>query len=268
MTSLATSSACITGSRTSKTLPLPGVLWAVIVPPWRSTILRQMASPMPVPSYTSRGCSRWKMPKIRSRVLLLEPDAVVLDDDAALLLGGRWPGRRCSRPCTNRPATFTTGGSSGAVELQRVADQVLQQAAASAGDRPGWWASAPTSTRPPTLLDLHLQVGRRPRGRPAPDRRRRSSCPCVVTRESDSSPSISSCIRAAALCIRSRHSRPSSSSLSRHFDLQAVAEGADLAQRLLQVVRGDVGELLQLAVRSLQFGGIAGLLLLRPSCAG
>ena len=47
--------------------------------------------------------------------------------------------------------------------------------------------------------------------------------------------------------------------LALHF--QPVAEGADLAQRFLQVVRGHVGELLQIAVGSLQFGRIAGLLL-------
>ncbi len=54
--------------------------------------------------------------------------------------------------------------------------------------------------------------------------------------------------------------------LALHF--QAVAEGADLAQRLLQVVRGDVGELLQFAVRPFQFGGVAGLLLLGLASAG
>ena len=44
------------------------------------------------------------------------------------------------------------------------------------------------------------------------------------------------------------------------FQQQAIAEGADFSQRLLQVVRGHVGELLQFAVRAFQFGRIAGLL--------
>ena len=44
--------------------------------------------------------------------------------------------------------------------------------------------------------------------------------------------------------------------------LQAIAEGANLPQRLLEIVRGDVGELLQLAVRSLQLGRVPGLFLL------
>ncbi len=43
--------------------------------------------------------------------------------------------------------------------------------------------------------------------------------------------------------------------------LQAAAERPNLPQRLLEVVRRDVGEHLQLAVRALQLGGVAGLLL-------
>ena len=41
---------CATGSVKTKVAPRPGLPDALIVPPWRSTILRQMASPMPVPS--------------------------------------------------------------------------------------------------------------------------------------------------------------------------------------------------------------------------
>ena len=35
-------------------------------PPWNSTILLQIARPMPVPVYSSLGCRRWKITKIRS----------------------------------------------------------------------------------------------------------------------------------------------------------------------------------------------------------
>ena len=35
-------------------------------PPWRSTILRQIASPMPVPGYASLAWRRWKITKTRS----------------------------------------------------------------------------------------------------------------------------------------------------------------------------------------------------------
>ena len=37
-----------------------------ISPPWNSTILRHIARPMPVPVYSSFGCSRWKITKMRS----------------------------------------------------------------------------------------------------------------------------------------------------------------------------------------------------------
>ena len=90
---------------TSNTLPWPGVLWAVICPPWRSTILRHRASPMPVPSNTSRvqPLEDAENPLL---VLLVEADAVVFDDDPALFArrpaarpragGGR--GRTCRGP--------------------------------------------------------------------------------------------------------------------------------------------------------------------------
>ena len=44
-----------------------------------------------------------------------------------------------------------------------------------------------------------------------------------------------------------------------HF--QAIAEGANLSQRLLEIVRGDVGELLELAIRPLELGGVSRLFL-------
>ena len=49
---------------------------------------------------------------------------------------------------------------------------------------------------------------------------------------------------------------------------QPIAERLDLAQRLLQVVRGHVGELLQLAVRALQLVCIALDVLLGPQTVG
>ena len=47
-------------------LPWPGRDSTQIRPPCRSTILLQIASPIPVPGYLSRPCSRWKIRKIRS----------------------------------------------------------------------------------------------------------------------------------------------------------------------------------------------------------
>src|ERR1043166_4234879 len=47
--------------------PSPGCDSTQIRPPRRSTILLQMASPIPVPGYSVPVCSRWKIAKIRSR---------------------------------------------------------------------------------------------------------------------------------------------------------------------------------------------------------
>src|SRR3990172_8013227 len=57
---------CLTGSWTTNTLPCPGLLLAMMLPPCRSTILWQTARPIPVPSYSLRPCRRCKTPQIRS----------------------------------------------------------------------------------------------------------------------------------------------------------------------------------------------------------
>lgn len=44
--------ACRMGKLIINVAPFPGWLWAVIVPPCLSTILRQIARPIPVPSYS------------------------------------------------------------------------------------------------------------------------------------------------------------------------------------------------------------------------
>ena len=46
--------------------PLSGSDSIQIRPPWRSTIFRQIASPIPVPEYSSRVCNRRNGSKIRS----------------------------------------------------------------------------------------------------------------------------------------------------------------------------------------------------------
>ena len=48
-------------------LPCPGRDSTQMRPPWRPTTFLQIARPMPVPGYLPRGCSRWKIRKIRSR---------------------------------------------------------------------------------------------------------------------------------------------------------------------------------------------------------
>src|SRR5690606_29348313 len=54
----AAAASCRAGRRTMKVLPRPGSLCAQICPPCRSAMRRQMASPMPVPSYCPRPWSR------------------------------------------------------------------------------------------------------------------------------------------------------------------------------------------------------------------
>ena len=119
----------------------------------------------------------------------------------------------------------------------------------------------PTSTRPPTLLDLHLQVGddfagdlRQIDGHealPLGGHARKRQQP-VDQRLHPRGGALHPLEALAAGVVE----------LVAALHLQAVAEGADLPQRLLQIVRGHVGELLQLAVRPLQLGRVAGLLLL------
>ena len=58
----ATRSADATGSATVKVAPRPGSDSAHTLPPCRATTRRTVARPMPVPSNSSRGCSRWNTP--------------------------------------------------------------------------------------------------------------------------------------------------------------------------------------------------------------
>jgi hypothetical protein len=47
-------------------VPWPGSDSTRTFPPWRSTILRTMARPMPLPGYRPRACNRWNTRKTRS----------------------------------------------------------------------------------------------------------------------------------------------------------------------------------------------------------
>ena len=63
----------LAGKVTMNVDPLPGMLLAVILPPCRSTILRHMARPIPVPSYSLLPCRRWKGTNMRSRYCSSKP---------------------------------------------------------------------------------------------------------------------------------------------------------------------------------------------------
>ena len=58
---------------------------AQVRPPWRWTMRRTFARPMPVPSNSSSLCSRWKTPNSLCGVLHVEADAVVAHEDHRLV---------------------------------------------------------------------------------------------------------------------------------------------------------------------------------------
>ena len=74
--------------------------------------------------------------------------------------------------------------------------------------------------------------------------------PAVIRpmRENASRSLMSRCMRCAPLTANAMYWSARSSSWPGVAPLQQLAEAGHLAQRLLQVVRGDVGELLQVAV--------------------
>src|SRR5229473_4902463 len=57
----------LSASAKRKVEPCPGCDSTEMLPPCRSTIFLQMASPIPVPANSSRLCSRWNIPKIFSK---------------------------------------------------------------------------------------------------------------------------------------------------------------------------------------------------------
>ncbi len=64
-----------------KVEPCPGCDSTEMLPPWRSTIFLQMASPMPVPANSSRLCRRWNMPKILSKYCESIPSPLSLTEN-------------------------------------------------------------------------------------------------------------------------------------------------------------------------------------------
>ena len=93
--------------------PTFSLLFAVMYPLWLLTILRQIASPIPVPSYSVRPCSRWKMLKIFSVNFSLNPIPLSLTIMTVYLVSGsvRPNSRLISWYRMNIPVTSTIGGS-------------------------------------------------------------------------------------------------------------------------------------------------------------
>ena len=187
----------------------------------------------------ARPCRRWKVPKMRSAYFSSKPmplSSTAIDAAPArsLRLGARraraaatpsrWNlsallSRFCStwRSCTRSPST--TGS---VLDLDRRAD----------------------------LGDARLEVDRRPRARPRRGRSATSSRPRLLTRARSSRSLIRFCMRPAAASMRVDVRAASPRASRRCARCEALAVHADLAQRLLQVVRRDRGELLELGVRA------------------
>ena len=206
-------------------------------PWWRSTIRLQIDSPMPLPGYSSRPCRRLKTLKMRSawRGSMPMPLSDTRNSHASsLALGGHLDARRVLGP-----------------ELDPVADQVLEQLAQLA------------------LVAPHArQLADRRRWRPP--RRRSSACPPSVSRTSSAHVDRAEPVlrRAGARvgeqvvdqALHAVHAvdREPDELVRVRVELALVAARQQLhvarhhAQRLGEVVRGDVGELLQVGVRALE----------------
>ena len=208
-------------------------------PPWRSTIFLQIASPMPVPSTSSWRCRRWSRTKMRSwwRGWMPGPSSET----------------ETSQSSPRRNASACTRGAVAAVVLDRVAEQVLQHldhlAAVGHHDR----ERAARSPRRRRRRSRRRGCARRRSTRRSRSvgSARRSPRP---VREYSSSSAISESMRLAPATARSMNSRPSSSSRSRWRRDEQAEEAGDRAQRLAQVVRGDVGEPLELGVGAGEVG--------------
>ena len=116
---------------------------------------------------------------------------------------------RPSRSPTKRARTRTTGGSSSRRNFKALpirfcrSWRICKGSAMMLGIRP-------SSTRPCTCW-ICTSRSETTSAATAARSTGTKSCPLVVTRESDSRPWIRFCIRSAAVCIRSRHSRPAGS---------------------------------------------------------
>ena len=86
-----------------------------------------MARPMPVPGYSSRACSRWKITKIRSKYCRVDADAVVADAEqplAAVALARSTCTRAAAAPRNLRALPSRFGQQ--LLELARVAEHGRQ----------------------------------------------------------------------------------------------------------------------------------------------
>src|SRR5512146_57921 len=191
--------ACVTGRVTMNVAPWPVVLVAAMLPPCRSTIFRQIARPMPEPSYCARAWSLSNMRKIFSPCSSLNP--IPLSDTVSVQIPS---------PEVDAPRR-TTGGESFRRNLKALPNRfcssrrICNASASITG-------SSPTSTRPPdSEMDVSRSVttSRAIAARSAVAKGSELVATCEYARRS----LIRVRMRAAALSMRSRYWRafPSSS---------------------------------------------------------
>ena len=171
-----------------------------------------------------------------------DADAVVRDGERAI--------RRPRSPLPGSQSIDDPRRVAVAMELDRVADQVLPQHGQQVGSPStvgsGSVGAARSRRRTPRSAMDEVVECRRPaprRGRPRSARR--CSRP---TRENVSRSLISTCMRLAPSTANADVLDAALVELVAVPLLQQLAERGDLAQRLLQIVRGDVGELLEFGV--------------------
>ena len=98
-----------------KVVPLPGWDSNQIWPPCRSTIRLHTARPMPVPGYSSRVCSRWKITKSDAIRLFRENPAqfeLVITDLTMPEMSGLEVARQLRDCRADLPIILMTGNSS------------------------------------------------------------------------------------------------------------------------------------------------------------
>ena len=140
-----------------------------------------------------------------------------------------------------------------AAELDRVADQVLEHEPEQRRARRTTSAGGPsTSTSAPVSSMAGPSVAVRLGDELVAVDELAAARSMRPTRENASRSLIRSCMRFAPSTAKPMYWSARSSSWPRVAALEQLAEARDLAQRLLEVVRGDVGELLELGVGALQ----------------
>ena len=145
------------------------------------------------------------------RYIFLRTDAVVGDGDLALSRPPALAALR--RPPSSGPRSSPAGAPRGD-GIKGVADQFLSNCRICKGSA---WIVGTFHLHRPGLLDLTSRSHADLAGNFRLDRRARSPRPASRCGRTSTGRRSVSCIRAAAFFIRSTHSRPVSSRLSRHF---------------------------------------------------